>query len=190
VNLKERKGKLCHPDCGDLPKEPWYPVRVRATEGIVGRFLEGDFKIPVSKTHITKNMTYCLYQLEYIDECLIQQKLGGLLKTLVWKSGVVSSVSFVEAVLFCLVRRHGLVKMERWKKNYGSETLESEWAEGETIFRKYTYKAKRLFGLEPREMNLSAMIDVAFKNNLLPEAFVKDDLDVLRDLRKMTYLYF
>ena len=80
------------------------------------------------KYSISKNIAYNIQYLEFLDKQLNELRLTSVLTKMIYKNYIITSMSIIEAIFYCLLEERNLIPKEYWEteKTYISSEIGPE----------------------------------------------------------------
>lgn len=136
---------------------------------------------------LRRNIAYNLQHIEFLDQCLVDLKLTGVLITQTWKTGIIVGCGIIESVLHYLIVTTGNQSTTDWETKQeftgANKTLEGK------VYRIDSVIKEKLDVPKPVPMTFDAMIKKAESKRLLGnDHAVYAKLKRLRSLRNRVHL--
>jgi hypothetical protein len=167
-----------------LPK--WCPVSIDKLDGLLGKLIQRGSGY-VNVYALRRNIAYNLQYIEFLDKCLSDLKLTGVLTNQIYKNFICVGCGIIESLLEFLLVKSGHHKMTEWESICVMPSQEKKIDDkvikiDSEIFQKLTSK-KRV------EMNFDSMVKSAEARRLLGSNHsIYAKLQALRKLRNRVHL--
>jgi hypothetical protein len=165
----------------------WCPNLVDSIRAFLRQGIPDDGVLAHGRAFVS-NIAYNLQYLEFLNHLLTEKQLHSTVRTQSQKSFVITCMSIIEAVLWYVLRKNGMHKIEDWEEI--KELHTSSFRDGDSERRvRNTILRKRHEPVEA-EMNLDSMIKkVESKKFLGIDHQVHRDLNYLKKLRNKVHIH-
>lgn len=165
----------------------WCPNLIDQIRTFLRRGITNDSVLAHNHAFVS-NIGYNLQYIEFLNHLLTDQKLHVTVQTQTQKSFVITGMSIIEAILWYVLRKHGMHKIDEWEEIAEFQT--SSFMDGASEFRvRNTILKKRNESIEA-EMPLDSMIKKVESKALLGvDHQVYRDLNYLRKLRNRVHIH-
>lgn len=134
------------------------------------------------------NIAYNLQYLEFLNYLLTEKELHVTVRTQTQKTFVITGMSIIEAILWYVLRKHGMHKIQEWEEV--EEFLTPSFRDDENEFRVQNTILKKRSEPVEAEMSLDSMIKKVESKALLGvDHQVYRDLNYLRKLRNRVHIH-
>ena len=164
----------------------WYPAPINKLE----RFLEKAIFQGTGFVHVyalRKNLAYNLQYIEYVDKCLSEIRLSGVLTTQTYKMFIIVGCGIIESLLTCLLIKSGHYSKTNWQLEAVMPGQEKPLDGEKKRINSHIYK--KLSNPVKQEMTFDSMLKKAEKKKVLGsdhDVYLK--LNYLRKLRNKVHL--
>lgn len=173
---------MANPDEGFWCPNLIGPLRVFLSRGIA------DDGVLSHNPAFISNLGYNLQYLEFLNHLLTENELHATVRTQTQKTFVITGMSIIEAILWYVLRKHRMHKIEEWEEVH--ESLTSLFRDGESEFRVQNTILKKRNEPVEAEMPLDSMIKKVESKALLGvDHQVYRDLNYLRKLRNRVHIH-
>lgn len=159
-------------------EDKWSPIFVDS--------IRNSFKIKM-KYSISKNIAYNIQYLEYLDKQLNELRLTSVLTKMIYKNYIITSMSIIEAIFYCLLEERNLIPKEYWEteKTYISSEIGLE----DNRTRIVSELQKKVLEKE-RKMNLESLSSKIKSKKILSHSKINFPvLEYYRKLRNKVHIY-
>lgn len=141
-----KKNNICYND-------RWKPYFVDDFEVC---FKQGKFSD--MNRELRKNIVYSLQYLEYLQLQFLEVKLHDIIKSLLYKSYIVTSMGIIEGIFYFLLKSNNLYRKENWEQV--GESIHTNQFKENGILKKYTItKYQKLETAKDGEMDFESIIN-------------------------------
>lgn len=165
----------------------WSPNPIDLIRAFLRKGIPDDDVLAHNRAFIS-NIAYNLQYLEFLNHLLTDKQLHVTVRTQSQKSFVIGCMSIIEAILWYVLRKNRMHKIEEWEEIKEFQTPSFRNGDDEFCI-KNTILKKRNEPIE-REMTLDSMIKKVESKKLLGiEHQVYRDLNYLRKLRNRVHIH-
>lgn len=165
----------------------WCPNPIDKIRVLLRRGIKDDNVLAHHQAFVS-NVAYNLQYLEFLNHLLTEKKLHVTVQTQTEKTFVITGMSVIEAVLWYVLRKNGMQKIDEWEKNKKVSAL--PFKDGESEFQVHTTIFKKRDEPIEVEMPLDSMIKKVESKKLLGvDHQVYQNLNYLRKLRNRVHIH-
>lgn len=165
----------------------WCPTLIDKIRNFLRLGIKNDNVLDHRQAFVS-NIAYNLQYLEFLNHLLTEKKLHATVLTQTQKTFIITGMAVIEAILWYVLRKNGMQKIDEWKEIKKLSPL--PFKEGETDFLVRTTILKKRDKPIEVEMPLDSMIKrVESKKLLGVDHQVYQNLNYLRKLRNRVHIH-
>lgn len=166
----------------------WSPDAIDQIHAFLGRGISYKDAVLAHTHAFVRNLGYSFQYLQFLEYTLRETPLHFTVQTQTQKSFVIAGMSIIEAVLWYVLRKNNMHRVDEWEQVQELETR--MFKQGDSEYRIINHLERRLAAPVESEMSLDAMTKrVEAKKLLGLDVQVYKDLNYLRKLRNRVHIH-